>query len=107
MAPAAIQAGAHAAENVRRSLAGEPTLPFRYRDRGMLATIGRAAAVARIGRFEFGGFLAWVLWLWVHILGLIGFRNRAVVLFEWAWAYLTWQRSARVIVETLGRSAPR
>ncbi len=104
MAPAAIQEGRHAADNVSRALRAEPALPFRYRDRGLLATIGRAAAVARIGRFHFGGFLAWVLWLAVHIAWLIGFRNRLAVLFEWAWAYVTWQRSARVIV---GPAAPR
>jgi len=106
MAPAAIQEGRWAARNLLRALRGEPTLPFRYRDRGLLATIGRAAAVARVGRFEFGGRLAWILWLCVHIVWLIGFRNRVVVLFEWAWAYLTWQRSARVIVEAPGAPGP-
>ncbi len=98
MAPAAIQEGRHAAGNIARALRGERALPFRYRDRGLLATVGRAAAVARISGLDFGGFLAWILWLAVHIAWLIGFRNRLAVLFEWAWAYLTWQRSARVIV---------
>ncbi len=99
MAPAAIQEGQHAAQNVRRALRGEAARPFRYKDRGTLATIGRAAAVARIGRLKLGGFGAWVLWLVVHIAWLIGFRNRLIVLFEWAWAYFTNQRSARVIAE--------
>jgi NADH dehydrogenase len=99
MAPAAIQEGRHAAENVLRAMRGLPPLPFRYRDRGLLATIGRSAAVARVGRIELTGFAAWVLWLVVHVAWLIGFRNRVVVLFEWAWAYLTFQRSARVAAD--------
>jgi NADH:quinone reductase (non-electrogenic) len=105
MAPGAIQMGRHAARNVLRTAHGETTAPFRYADRGMLATIGRSAAVARIGRLHVSGFAAWVLWLFVHVFWLIGFRNRAVVLFEWAWAYLTWQRSARVIVDTEERGS--
>ena len=99
MAPAAIQEGRHAAANVRRALRGEPAAAFRYRDKGTLATIGRSAAVARIGRFETGGFFAWVLWLAVHIAWLIGFRNRLVVLIDWAWSYFTYQRGARVVDE--------
>jgi len=97
MAPAAIQEGRHAARNVIRALRGQSPLPFRYRDRGALATIGRAAAVARLGRLHFGGFGAWLLWLGVHITWLIGFRNRLIVLIDWAWAYLTYQRNARVV----------
>jgi NADH dehydrogenase len=99
LAPAAVQEGRHAAECIARDLAGEPRKPFRYRDRGMLATIGRAAAVAAIGRLRFAGFFAWILWLAVHILWLIGFRNRLVVLVDWTWAYLTVHRSARVILD--------
>lgn len=99
MAPAAIQEGRHAALNIRRSFEGKPCLPFQYKDRGMLATIGRSAAVAAIGPFRFSGFPAWALWLVVHIVSLIGFRNRLIVLFEWTWAYLTFQRSARVILD--------
>jgi NADH dehydrogenase len=99
MAPGAIQEGRHAAKNVLRDVRGEPRLPFRYRDKGSLATIGRSAAVAAIGRFRFAGFFAWILWLVVHILYLIGFRNRLVVLFDWTWAYFTFQRSARVILD--------
>jgi NADH dehydrogenase len=99
MAPPAIQEGRHAAATIRADLAGRPRPAFRYRDRGMLATVGRKAGVAWIHGFGFTGFLAWVLWLVVHITWLIGFRNRLVVLFEWAWAYLTYQRGARVILE--------
>jgi NADH:ubiquinone reductase (H+-translocating) len=99
VAPAAIQEGQHAAQNIVRTLRGLPRAPFHYHDKGMLATIGRGAAVAKIGRIETSGFVAWVLWLFVHILFLIGFRNRAVVLFQWAWSYFTFDRGARLITE--------
>jgi NADH dehydrogenase len=98
LAPAAIQEGAHAALNIRRTLAGEPRLPFHYKDRGTLATIGRAAAVADFGRVKFGGLLAWLAWLVVHIAFLVGFRNRFFVLLEWAWSFVTFDRGARVIL---------
>jgi NADH dehydrogenase len=101
MAPGAIQGGRHAAENVLRRLRGEPPLAFRYRDRGLLATVGRKAAVARLGRFEFAGLPAWLLWIGVHIAWLIGFRNRLVVLIDWAWEYVTYQRNARVVDDLL------
>jgi len=105
MAPGAIQQGRHAARNIARALRGQPPLPFRYRDKGLLATVGRAAAVARVGGVDFGGGFAWALWLGVHIVWLIGFRNRLAVLFEWAWAYVTWQRSARVILRRPAEAA--
>lgn len=72
--------------------------PFRYRDYGSLATIGRKAAVADVGRLQFSGYFAWLFWLFVHIYFLIGFRNRLVVLMDWAWAYLSFQRYARIVV---------
>lgn len=97
VAPAAIQAGQHAARNLERAVAGQPLRPFRYRDKGSLATIGRAAAVADFGKVRFGGFFAWMAWLLIHIFFLIGFRNRFLVITQWAWAYLTYQRSARLI----------
>jgi NADH dehydrogenase len=102
VAPAAMQMGRHAGENLLRALRGEPLRPFRYHDKGSLATIGRSRAVAAFGAFKLTGFVAWVAWLAIHIFFLIGFRNRFVVLFTWAWAYLTHQRSARLI---LGRSS--
>ncbi len=98
VAPAAMQMGRVAGENVVRLLRGEPRKPFRYVDKGSLATIGRRSAVADFGRFRCSGFLAWFLWLAIHIVFLIGFRSRFVVLFEWAWAYVTYQRGARVIL---------
>jgi NADH dehydrogenase len=101
VAPAAMQAGWHAAENVVRSLRGQPRLPFRYRDKGMLATIGRGAAVAAIGPIKASGFFAWLLWLFVHIFFLIGFRNRLIVMIHWAWSYVTFDRGARLITEPL------
>jgi len=97
VAPVAIQQGRHAAKNIERILRGEGSLPFRYHDRGNLAVLGRAAAVADLPRFRMSGFVAWLFWCLVHILNLIGFRNRFLVMFEWAWAYLTWQRGARLI----------
>jgi NADH dehydrogenase len=97
VAPVAIQQGRAAADNVLRHLGGRPTRPFRYRDKGSMATIGRAAAVAFVGRLELSGLVAWLAWLFVHIMFLIGFRNRFLVLFEWAWAYVTWHRGARLI----------
>jgi len=97
VAPAAIQGGRHAAESIRRALRGQPARPFRYVDKGTLATIGRAAAVAQIGPLHLKGFLAWVLWLAVHILTLIGFRNRFLVMLEWAVMYLRFERGARLI----------
>jgi NADH dehydrogenase len=100
IAPAAIQAGRRAARNALRVLAGRPTRPFRYRDRGALATIGRAAAVGTVQGVELTGLPAWLAWLGVHIAYLIGFRNRVAVLLEWAWSYATFKRGARLITET-------
>ena len=102
VAPAALQAGKHTAKNLARRVAGQVTLPFRYVDKGSLATVGRSAAVAHVGRLRFAGFFAWVFWWLVHILFLIGFRNRFVVLFGWAWSYLTFQRGARLITGETG-----
>jgi NADH dehydrogenase len=101
IAPAAKQMGHHVAQQIQRRLTGRATQPFRYRDQGSLATIGRKSAVAHVGRLKFSGLLAWWFWLVVHILFLIGFRNRVVVLIDWASAYFTHQRHARIIV---GRS---
>jgi NADH dehydrogenase len=97
IAPAAKQMGRRAARNILRRLRGKELKPFRYREVGLLATIGRNAAVALLGRFKFWGYPAWVLWLVAHIFFLIGFRNRLIVLIEWAWAYWTLQRYARIV----------
>ncbi|MEX2205101.1 MAG: NAD(P)/FAD-dependent oxidoreductase [Myxococcota bacterium] len=97
MAPVAMQQGELVARNVLRSLAGEPLEPFAYRNPGSLATIGRHAAVAHLGRFAFTGFFAWLLWLAVHVAQLIGFRNKLLVLVEWGWEYFTYERAVRLI----------
>jgi NADH dehydrogenase len=97
MAPPAMQMGQTAAENIRRLVAGRPAVPFRYRNPGTLATIGRNAAVARIHGISFRGFPAWVVWLVVHIIQLIGFRNRLFVLINWAWDYFFYDRAVRLI----------
>ena len=97
MAPVAIQMAETAAGNIRRRVAGEPPVPFRYRDPGSLATIGRNAAVAYIHGIGFTGFPAWVVWLVVHIIQLIGFRNKLFVLLNWAWDYFFYERAARLI----------
>lgn len=98
VAPAAIQMGALAAANVRAALAGQPRRDFVYTDKGALATIGRRAAVAELWGLKLSGAVAWLLWVFVHILFLVGFRNRLAVMAEWAWAYFSFQRSARVIL---------
>jgi NADH dehydrogenase len=98
VAPAAMQQGRWAARNVVRAVHGEPPRPFRYRNKGELATIGRNRAIAEFGRLRFGGVIAWLLWLFVHIMYLAGFRNRILVLGEWAYAYLTYRRGARLIM---------
>jgi NADH dehydrogenase len=97
VAQVAKQQGGHAARNVLRAVRGEPLQPFRYRDYGNMATIGRGSAIADIGRFEVSGLLAWLIWVLIHIFWLIGFRNRVAVMSEWAWAYLTMQRRVRLI----------
>jgi NADH dehydrogenase len=100
IAPVAIQMGQYAARTIQGDLAGRPRVHFSYWDKGQLAVIGRGRAVADLGRFRFGGFFAWLVWIFVHIFFLIGFRNRLLVLFEWAWAYFTYERGARLITGT-------
>lgn len=97
VAPAAIQMGRHAGRMIAADIGGGQRAPFRYWDKGSLATIGRAKAVADFGWLRFGGFPAWAAWLTVHIFYLIGFRNRLLVLADWAWNYVTFRRGARII----------
>jgi NADH:ubiquinone reductase (H+-translocating) len=97
VAQVAIQMGQHAVRNILRAIDHQPLRPFHYRDLGNMATIGRASAIADFGRFRMTGWFAWLAWLFVHILNLIGFRNRIVVLVQWAWAYFTYQRAIRLI----------
>jgi NADH:ubiquinone reductase (H+-translocating) len=97
VAPVAIQMGQHAARNILNALRGKPQLPFRYRDQGTLATIGRNAAVADVYGVRARGFIAWVMWLGIHIVQLIGFRNKLFVLLNWAWDYFFYERAGRLI----------
>jgi NADH dehydrogenase len=106
LAPVAIQQGEHAARAVVAAIRSAARRPFRYRDRGTMATIGRAAAVVNLGRLRFSGYPAWLLWCFIHILWLIGFRNRFLVMIEWAWAYLRFERSARLITRAPDPPAP-
>jgi NADH dehydrogenase len=97
VSPVAIQEGKTTAHNIGRDLQGEPRKSFHYWNKGSLATIGRAAAVADFGKIHISGFLAWLSWLFIHIFFLIGFRNRLIVMIQWAWSYLTYERGARLI----------
>jgi NADH dehydrogenase len=99
LAPAAIQAGRAAARNILASVSGRPREPFRYRDKGVMATIGKHRAIARVGKLHLTGYLAWLAWLFVHLLYLVGFKNRVAVLLQWAWSYLFSKRGARLITE--------
>jgi NADH dehydrogenase len=99
IAPAAKQMGRLAALNIRKSIEKKSRVPFRYRDYGQLATIGRNAAVAMLGRLHLSGYLAWLTWLVAHIYFLINFRNRLAVLIDWAWSYWTYDRGARIIIK--------
>jgi NADH dehydrogenase len=97
VAPVAMQEGRATAHNIAAELRGEPRKDFHYFNKGNLATIGRAAAVAEFGKIHISGFVAWLAWLFVHIFFLIGFRNRIIVLVQWAWSYFTYERGARLI----------
>src|SRR4029077_158133 len=97
VAPAAIQQGKFVAKTIHRDLRSEPRQNFKYWDKGSLATIGRAAAVAQFGKIHISGFIAWLSWLFIHIFFLIGFRSRFMVIFQWAWSYFTFQRGVRLI----------
>ena len=98
VAPAANQMGGFAARNILRTVRHQERHPFRYFNKGDLATIGRHRAVAAFGKVDFTGIPAWLLWLFVHIMYLVGFRNRVNVLVNWAWSYVTYDRASRLIV---------
>jgi NADH dehydrogenase len=100
LAQVAIQGGKLTARNIQRRFAGKPTNSFHYHDHGIMATIGRRSAVAELpGGFRLQGTFGWLSWLVVHLVFLVGFRNRAVVLVNWAWNYVTWDRASRVILD--------
>lgn len=97
VSPVAMQMGRCAARNVLHAIKGEPYETFKYHDKGNMATIGRNAAIAEIGKLHLTGFIAWLAWLFVHLMFLIGFRNRVAALFNWGWSYFTYQRGSRLI----------
>jgi NADH dehydrogenase len=102
-----MQMGRRAAHNILRTLQQRERKPFRYRNKGDLATIGRHRAIADFGRFTVTGVLAWWFWLFLHIMYLAGFRNRVIVLVEWGYSYFTHQRGARLITGTTSGAGPR
>ena len=102
VAPVAIQQGIHAARNILADLEGSPRRPFRYMNKGQLATIGRRKAVMELARLKSYGFIAWVIWLFVHIFYLIGFKNRMFVFFQWAFQYIFYSKGARLILNKNG-----
>ena len=100
LAPVALQQGKHVARNIEAALAGKSKEPFHYVDKGIMATVGRASGIAQAGALKLSGMLGWLAWLFIHILFLIGFRNRLLVMFQWAWAWFTYGRGARLITGT-------
>jgi NADH dehydrogenase len=107
LASVAMQQGIHAAKEILGDIKGKPRTNFKYLDKGQMATIGRRKAIAQIGNFRFGGFFAWLLWLFIHVYYLIGFKNKFFVIWQWAYAYFTAKRGARLIVDKEWRSQPQ
>jgi NADH dehydrogenase len=105
--PVAMQMGRHAAKNIMAAIENRPMTPFRYHDKGQMATIGRNRAIADLKVVRFGGFFAWLSWLFIHLIFLIGFRNQMFVFFQWMWAYITYARGARLIYGTFKPQADR
>src|SRR4051812_7758714 len=99
IAPVAIQQGRFVARLIKARIAGRPLPTFHYRNLGDMATIGRSAAVADLGKLHFSGFIAWMMWLFIHLMNLVGFRNRLLVLVQWGWSYFSYDRAARLITE--------
>ncbi len=100
IAPVAMQQAGFVGKAIRRRITGQPMQRFSYRHYGMMATIGRAAAVADLGRLHLRGWFGWLAWLFIHLMYIVQFEDKLLVLIQWAWNYLTWNRSARLITET-------
>ena len=98
-APVALQQGRYIGKTIRQELRGKPRSQYCFHDKGQMATIGRSRAIVEVGRFKFAGFFAWVVWLVIHVFYLTGFKNRVLVVMQWAWSYLTFRRGARLIVD--------
>ncbi|KYG67520.1 pyridine nucleotide-disulfide oxidoreductase [Bdellovibrio bacteriovorus] len=107
LGPVAMQQGLHVAKEILGEIKGQPRKEFKYFDKGQMATIGRRKAIVQIGSFKMGGFLAWLIWLFIHVYYLIGFKNKFFVIWQWAYAYLTFKRGARLIVDKEWRSQPK
>jgi NADH dehydrogenase len=105
VAPAAVQQAKLLVRNLVREAEGKALLPFAYRDKGSMATIGRYKAVVDVGRLHFGGLIAWLGWMFVHLMSLVGYRNRLQVLFNWAWKYMSWKNTIRLIIRPYVRKA--
>src|SRR5699024_7128065 len=103
VAQPAIQQGKHLGKNFRRMLNGEKMTPFKYFDKGTMATVGRNKAVADIWKMNFGGFIAWVIWIFVHLFFLIGFRNRVITFFNWTYNYINYDKAARLIIRPFNK----
>ena len=98
VAQVAIQMGNHTAKAILQLMNGEPTAPFKYFDKGSLATIGRNKAVADLGKLKFQGFFAWLIWMFIHLITLLGFRNKVIVFISWMGSYVTYNGGARLII---------
>ena len=107
LAPVAIQGGRHAARNLHALVEGRPLAPFRYRDKGIMATVGRGTAVVQSGPLRLRGRLGWLTWLFLHIALIAGFRNRLSVLINWTWSFLFWERPARLVIGSTDRRLER
>jgi NADH dehydrogenase len=101
-----MQQGRYAARTIKDEVAGKPRKPFHFVDKGQMATIGRSRAIVEVGKFKIAGFTAWLLWLVVHIYYLTGFKNRLLVVLQWAWSYMSFRRGARLIVNKEWRLHP-
>jgi NADH:ubiquinone reductase (H+-translocating) len=106
VAQVAIQMGEHTAKTILQLINGEPTVPFKYFDKGSLATVGRNKAVADLGKLKFQGFFAWIIWMFVHLISLLGFRNKIIVFINWSMSYLTYNGGARLIIRRFTNEAP-
>lgn len=104
VAPVAIQQAQLLGKNLKRELKGKPKKPFKYRDKGSMATVGRNKAVVDMPKLHFGGFVAWLVWMFVHLMSIVGFRNRLVILSNWVWNYMTYDRGTRLIIRTFLRN---
>ncbi|MFT6871543.1 MAG: NADH dehydrogenase [Roseivirga sp.] len=104
IAPVAMQQAENLGKNLKRKLRGKACVGFRYKDKGSMATIGRNRAVVDFPKFHFGGFFAWLVWMFVHLMSIVGFRNRLVVLSNWIWSYMTYDRGTRLIIRTFLRN---